>query len=150
MTYLIIFLLKILENTLGTLRLIIVSNGKKLEGAILNFLLAIVWVISTSMVVINNDIFKIFVFALGSLIGSYVGSIIEEKIALGNNMLLVISKKYEQMKNSIADYDSYIVNENILMIMVSRKKRKSIIKIILNIDQNAKIFSESIKQLVFK
>ena len=140
MTYLIIFLLKILENTLGTLRLIIVSNGKKLEGAILNFLLAIVWVISTSMVVINNDIFKIFVFALGSLIGSYVGSIIEEKIALGNNMLLVISKKYEQMKNSIADYDSYIVNENILMIMVSRKKRKSIIKIILNIDQNAKIF----------
>lgn len=150
MTYLIIFLLKILENALGTLRLIIVSNGKKLEGAILNFLLAIVWVISTSMVVINNDIFKIFVFALGSLIGSYVGSIIEEKIALGNNMLLVISKKYEQMKNSIADYDSYIVNENILMIMVSRKKRKSIIKIILNIDQNAKIFSESIKQLVFK
>ncbi len=150
MTYLIIFLLKILENTLGTLRLIIVSNGKKLEGAILNFLLAIVWVISTSMVVINNDVLKIFVFALGSLIGSYVGCIIEEKIALGNNMLLVISKKYEQMKNSIADYDSYIVNENILMIMVSRKKRKSIIKIILNIDQNAKIFSESIKQLVFK
>ncbi len=150
MTYLIIFLLKILENTLGTLRLIIVSNGKKLEGAILNFLLAIVWVISTSMVVINNDIFKIFVFALGSLIGSYVGSIIEEKIALGNNMLLVISKKYEQMKNSITDYDSYIVNENILMIMVSRKKRKAVIKIILNIDHNAKIFSESIKQLVFK
>ncbi len=150
MTYLIIFLLKILENTLGTLRLIIVSNGKKLEGAILNFLLAIVWVISTSMVVINNDIFKIFVFALGSLIGSYVGSIIEEKIALGNNMLLVISKKYEQMKNSITDYDSYIVNENILMIMVSRKKRKAVINIILNIDHNAKIFSESIKQLVFK
>ena len=150
MTYLIIFLLKILENTLGTLRLIIVSNDKKLEGAILNFLLAIVWVISTSMVVINNDIFKIFVFALGSLIGSYVGSIIEEKIALGNNMLLVISKKYEQMKNSITDYDSYIVNENILMIMVSRKKRKAVINIILNIDHNAKIFSESIKQLVFK
>ena len=150
MTYLIIFLLKILENTLGTLRLIIVSNGKKLEGAILNFLLAIVWVISTSMVVINNDIFKIFVFALGSLIGSYVGSIIEEKIALGNNMLLVISKKYEQMKNSITDYDSYIVNENILMIMVSRKKRKAVINIILNIYHNAKIFSESIKQLVFK
>lgn len=82
--------------------------------------------------------------ALGSLIGSYVGSIIEEKIALDNNMLLVISKKYEQMKNSITDYDSYIVNENILMIMVSRKKRKAVINIILNIDHNAKIFSESI------
>ena len=150
MTYIIIFILKILENTLGTLRLIIVSNGKKIEGAVLNFLLAIVWVISTSMVVINNDIFKILVFALGSLIGSYTGSIIEEKIALGNNMLLVISKNFERIKKDIDDYDNYIVNNNILMIIVPRKKRKDVIDIILNIDSNAKIFSESVKQLVFK
>lgn len=150
MTYIIIFILKILENALGTLRLIIVSNGKKLEGAILNFLLAIVWVISTSMVVINNDILKILVFALGSLIGSYIGSLIEEKIALGNNMLLVVSKKFEQIKNNIVDYDSYVINKNILIIMVSRKKRKSVIDMVLKIDNNAKIFSESIKQLVFK
>ncbi len=150
MTYIIIFILKILENALGTLRLIIVSNGKKLEGAILNFLLAIVWVISTSMVVINNDILKILVFALGSLIGSYIGSLIEEKIALGNNMLLVVSKKFEQIKNNIVDYDSYVINKNILIIMVSRKKRKSVIDVVLKIDNNAKIFSESIKQLVFK
>ena len=150
MTYIIIFILKILENALGTLRLIIVSNGKKLEGAILNFLLAIVWVISTSMVVINNDILKILVFALGSLIGSYIGSLIEEKIALGNNILFVVSKKFEQIKNNIVDYDSYVINKNILIIMVSRKKRKSVIDVVLKIDNNAKIFSESIKQLVFK
>ena len=97
MLYIIIFILKILENALGTLRLIIVSNGKKVEGAVLNFLLSVVWVISTSMVVIDNNIYKILVFAFGSLIGSYVGSVLEEKIALGNNMLFIISKKYEQI-----------------------------------------------------
>ena len=102
------------------------------------------------MVVINNDILKILVFALGSLIGSYIGSLIEEKIALGNNMLLVVSKKFEQIKNNIVDYDSYVINKNILIIMVSRKKRKSVIDMVLKIDNNAKIFSESIKQLVFK
>lgn len=75
MVYIIIFILKILENALGTLRLIIVSNGKKVEGAVLNFLLSVVWVISTSMVVIDNNIYKILVFAFGSLIGSYVGSV---------------------------------------------------------------------------
>ena len=152
MTYLIIFLLKILENTLGTLRLIIVSNGKKLEGAILNFLLAIVWVISTSMVVIDNNIYKVLVFAFGSLIGSYCGSILEEKIALGNNMLFIVSKKHKLIKEKLKDldYDNYYINDNILIIMTPRKKRKEVINLILKIDNKAKIISESAKQLVFK
>lgn len=152
MLYLAIFILKILENALGTLRLIIVSNGKKLEGAILNFILAITWIISTSLVVIDNDIYKILVFAFGSFIGSYVGSLLEEKIALGNNMLFIISKKYSEIKNNLDNlkFDNYIVNEDILIIMVARKKRKELIDEILKIDNKAKIISESAKQLVFK
>ncbi len=152
MLYLAIFILKILENALGTLRLIIVSNGKKLEGAILNFILAITWIISTSLVVIDNDIYKILVFAFGSFIGSYVGSLLEEKIALGNNMLFVISKKYNQIKNNLDNlkFDNYVINKDMLIIMVSRKKRKELIDKILKIDNKAKIISESAKQLVFK
>lgn len=152
MLYLAIFILKILENALGTLRLIIVSNGKKLEGAILNFILAITWIISTSLVVIDNDIYKILVFAFGSFIGSYVGSLLEEKIALGNNMLFVISKKYNQIKNNLDNlkFDNYVINKDMLIIMVSRKKRKELIDKILKIDNKTKIISESAKQLVFK
>lgn len=149
MIYIIIFILKILENALGTLRLIIVSNGKKIEGAILNFLLSVVWVMSTSMVVIDNNIYKILVFAFGSLIGSYLGSVLEEKIALGNNMLLVVSKKINSIQKEL-NCDTYPINKNILVIMTSRKKRKEVIDLILNIDNQAKIISESAKQLVFK
>lgn len=149
MIYIIIFILKILENALGTLRLIIVSNGKKIEGAILNFLLSVVWVMSTSMVVIDNNIYKILVFAFGSLIGSYLGSVLEEKIALGNNMLLVVSKKINSIQKEL-NWDTYPINKNILVIMTSRKKRKEVIDLILNIDNQAKIISESAKQLVFK
>ena len=149
MIYIIIFILKILENALGTLRLIIVSNGKKIEGAILNFLLSVVWVMSTSMVVIDNNIYKILVFAFGSLIGSYLGSVLEEKIALGNNMLLVVSKKINSIQKEL-NCDTYPINKEILVIMTSRKKRKEVIDLILNIDNQAKIISESAKQLVFK
>ena len=152
MIYIIIFLLKILENTLGTLRLIIVSNGKKIEGATLNFMLAIVWVISTSMVVVDNNIYKILVFAFGSLIGSYIGSILEEKIALGNNMLFIVSKKNNLIKEKLKnlDYDNYSITDDILMIMTPRKKRKEVIDLILKIDKQVKIISETAKQLVFK
>ena len=152
MLYIIIFILKILENALGTLRLIIVSNGKKIEGAILNFMLSLVWVISTSMVVIDNNIYKILVFAFGSLIGSYIGSVLEEKIALGNNMLFVVSKKNDLIKEKLKDlnYDNYKITDGILIIMTSRKKRKEVIDLILKIDKEAKIISETAKQLVFK
>ena len=127
--------------------MIIVSNGKKLEGAILNFILSFAWIISTSLVVLNNNIYKILIFAIGSLIGSYMGSILEEKIALGNNMLFVISKKYKKISKL---ENTYLINKDILMIMVKRKKRKEIIDKILNIDNKAIIISESAKQLVFK
>lgn len=147
MIYLFIFICKILENSIGTLRLIIVSNGKKLEGAILNFILSLIWIISTSLVVLNNNIYKILIFAIGSLIGSYIGSLLEEKIALGNNMLFVVSKKYKKIKNI---ENTYLINKDILMIMVKRKRRKEIIDKILNIDNKAIIISESAKQLVFK
>ena len=152
MVYIIIFILKILENALGTLRLIIVSNGKKVEGAVLNFLLSVVWVISTSMVVIDNNIYKILVFAFGSLIGSYVGSVLEEKIALGNNMLFIISKKYDQIKNKLnnSKINCYLISKDIVIVMTSRKKRKEVIDLILSIDNQAEIISESAKQLVFK
>ena len=147
MIYLFIFICKILENSIATLRLIIVSNGKKIEGAILNFILSFIWIISTSLVVLNNNIYKVLIFAIGSLIGSYVGSILEEKIALGNNMLFVVSKKYKKLKDI---ENTYLINKDILMIMVKRKKRKEIIDRILTIDDKAIIISESAKQLVFK
>lgn len=152
MVYIIIFILKILENALGTLRLIIVSNGKKVEGAVLNFLLSVVWVISTSMVVIDNNIYKILVFAFGSLIGSYVGSVLEEKIALGNNMLFIISKKYDKIKNKLnnSKINCYLISKDIVIVMTSRKKRKKVIDLILSIDNQAEIISESAKQLVLK
>lgn len=147
MVYLFIFICKLLENSIATLRLIIVSNGKKIEGAILNFILSFIWIISTSLVVLNNNIYKILIFAIGSLIGSYIGSILEEKIALGNNMLFIISKKYKKISKL---ENTYLINKDILMIMVKRKKRKELIDEILNIDHNAIIISESAKQLVFK
>ena len=62
-------------------------------------------------------------------------------------MLFVISKKYKKISKL---ENTYLINKDILMIMVKRKKRKEIIDKILNIDNKAIIISESAKQLVFK
>ena len=63
--YIIIFLSKVVENMLATLRIIVVANGKKLLGAILQGLVALVWVCITGVVVTNilENPFKIIAFA---------------------------------------------------------------------------------------
>lgn len=80
--YFLIFIFKIIENTLSTLRLILVSKGKKKIGALLQGFVALVWILSISITIVdlNKDLFKVFFFVTGSIIGSYLGSLIEEKM----------------------------------------------------------------------
>ncbi len=93
--YFIIFISKTIELALGTLRIIVIANGRKIFGAILQGVIAIVWMCITGVVIVNitKDPFKILAFALGSAFGSYVGSMIEEKMAIGSNMLIIVIKK---------------------------------------------------------
>ena len=79
--YIGIFISKVLELTLSTLRLILVTKGKKKTGALLQGIVALIWILVTGVVIIDikKDLFKIVFFILGSTVGSYLGSLIEEK-----------------------------------------------------------------------
>lgn len=154
--YLAIFFCKIIENAIGTLRLIVVSNGKKKLGAILQGIVAIVWVLGTGIVIvdINKDIFKIVIFVIGSIVGSYLGSIIEEKIALGSNMLICITKeKFENIiKNKLTNYKTTTLCEknnkySILLIVLKRKEITKISKTLKEIDKEIIIISEKAKTI---
>lgn len=158
MTYLLIFIMKVIENALATLRVIIVSNGKKLIGAILSLLMSIIWVISTSLVVQNfTNLFSIVAFSLGCFAGSYLGSLMEGKLAIGSNMLITIIKPnlgniiQNELKNN--NYKSYLLNgnsEDILLVLVKRKQRSKVLDIIYGLDDKAEIISEVAHKLVYK
>lgn len=81
MIYIIIFIFKLIENTLSTIRIIVINQGKKILGAILQGIVTLVWAISAGLTIIDfkKDYVKIFVFCLGAFIGSLLGSYIEEK-----------------------------------------------------------------------
>ena len=154
--YILIFVSKVLENALSTLRLIVVANGKKQIGAILNFIISIVWVITTGYVVVDvlKDPFKTFIFALGSYFGSLVGSIMEEKIAMGSCMITVVTEEDigECMVKSLKEKEFPVTTlkgkgndrfRKVLMIMIKRKKQKEAISIIKKCDKEALIIIES-------
>lgn len=152
--YLSILLLKVVENTLATLRLIIVANGKKKLGSVLQGLVTISWIYSAKFTIVNldKDLLKIFFFVVGSIIGSYLGSRLEERIALGSNSLMcIVNKKYES--NIIKNLNNYKITRlscmdkdySILLIVTKRKFINNICKIIKGIDSNCIIIVEKAK-----
>ncbi|MFA7689025.1 MAG: DUF5698 domain-containing protein, partial [Bacilli bacterium] len=92
--YLFIFIAKVIEVALSTLRVIILNNGKKLLGSILLFIIIIIWLIVAGMVVVNisEDPISMVIYALGNAVGSFLGSWLEEKLALGDNVVMAISE----------------------------------------------------------
>ena len=149
-----VFIAKILENALATLRLIVVSNGKKKLGAILNGVIALIWVISTGLVIVDlkKDLLRVIFFILGSIIGSYIGSIIEEKLALGDNLITVVIDKNktdyitENLKNNgygVTILDAIGNEKQILLIFTSRKRIQQVVKKIKTFDNNAMIMSSN-------
>lgn len=154
--YTLILVSKIIENALATLRLIVVANGKKKLGAFLQGIIALVWVFTTGLVIIDidKDWMKIVFFCIGSIVGSYLGSIIEEKIALGNVMLIcVVKEKYEKnVKEKLNKYQITTIcekdnNYSVLLILLKRKEINKISKIIKQIDSNAILISEKAKTI---
>ncbi len=154
--YILIFLSKVFENMLATLRIILIANGKKKLGALLQGLVALVWICVTGVVVTNilKDPFKIIAFVLGSIAGSYLGSILEEKIALGNKLLtIIVNNNYHEIITKKIRENNFAVtttlgkgkdNEKaILFTLIPRKSIKSIIKIVKSIDVDALVISEN-------
>lgn len=154
--YISIFVFKIIEDALATLRLIVVSNGKKKLGAILQFVVTLIWIILTGTVLmgLQKDIFKAIAFAFGALFGSYLGSVLEEKMALGTNVFMVevnndkANNLIKVLKNEnfrISKIKSGNDGKIILMITGARKQTNKVVSIIQKVDDKAIILSEKVK-----
>lgn len=154
--YFVIFFSKVIEYALSTLRLIIVANGKKGLGAFLQGIICLIWVVVTGAVVTDvlEDPMKIVMFSLGSAVGSWLGSYLEEKLAIGNIMLTIIvdNELEEKMTEAIRDNGFAVTSmtangkdktRTVLMIMVPRKKRRKVVSIIKAIDKEVMIISEN-------
>jgi len=78
---------------MGTMRTILIIRGRRGIAAISAFFEIIIWVLAVSRVITQlNDWYLIIAFALGFASGNFVGSFIEEKIALGYSFAYVVPK----------------------------------------------------------
>ena len=91
---LLIFLSRVGDVTIGTIRIIFVSKGKKYLAPILGFFEVFIWILAISRIMQNLDNYINYVaYAGGFAAGNYVGMLLEEKIAMGVMIVRVITQK---------------------------------------------------------
>ena len=83
---------RLVEVSIGTLRVILMNKGYKAISTILAFIEVLIWINVVSIVLegINDNYFKVVIYSLGYALGVYFGSIIECKVALGNILIQAI------------------------------------------------------------
>lgn len=147
-----IFFAKIVEVTMGTLRIILINKGYRKQGVILSFIEIVLWVFVASRVIngITEAPIKGIVYSLGFSAGVYTGSRIESWLAFGRVLVQIITSgsNGDELTNTLRKegYGVTTINAHgkdderlVLMVYTDRKKKAQVIKRIQSIDSKAMI-----------
>jgi uncharacterized protein YebE (UPF0316 family) len=142
---LIIFLARICDVSLGTLRIVFVSRGKKNIAPVLGFFEIFIWIVVISQILKNVDsIVGYLAYAGGYAAGNYIGMRIEERIALGTQLIIVFSARdilpLQQRLNAagfgttVVEGDGSSGKVKILYTVIGRKTFEQARKILVEFD----------------
>lgn len=155
---LVIFVLRIGDMALDTIRVLFVVRGKKQLAWILGFFQALIFVVAISSVLANaNSWLNILGYAAGFATGNVVGMLIEERMALGHIHLSIYSSTRGAAVAEALRKDGYAVTEisgrgkdgtvTVLQCSVLRKMVDSVETIVLEQDPNAFITTADVRQV---
>jgi uncharacterized protein YebE (UPF0316 family) len=89
---LLIFLLRVADMSLDTIRVLFVVRGKKAITWVLGFFQSLIFVIAISSVLTELDnILNVIGYATGFATGNLVGMLIEQRLAIGHILVTIIS-----------------------------------------------------------
>jgi len=91
---LLIFAARVVDVTLGTLRIIFTSRGMRNLAPVLGFVETFIWIVAVSSIVKHAQNVVAFVgYASGFATGTYVGMLIENRLAVGTLTIRAIIRR---------------------------------------------------------
>ncbi len=153
-----IFIARLINQTLDTVRFMMTIRGRKLTAWIMGFLETAIFIITLSAVFSNlNNILYIVAYAAGFATGNTAGMMVEERLAIGHMNLRIISSKRGSAIAEKLRKEGYGVTEipargkagtvSLLNVSVLRKQVKDVHKLVQKVDKSAFITSEEMRPL---
>lgn len=151
-----IFLARILDVSIGTVRSVLSVKGHKYQAAVLAFFEVLIWFfVAREALNIPFSLIVPLAYSLGYATGTFIGGLLSDLIIKDNLMLLVITKRlsitYYLEKNGIR-YSSLSLNNSyddykrlLLVIYLDNKKRSYIVNKVKNYDKEAIITYTNMK-----
>ena len=91
---LLILVARIIDVTLGTIRLIFVSKGEKVLSAVVGFFEILIWLIAITRIMDNlTNVYAYLAYSVGFALGNYIGIVVEQKILIGKVIVRVTTSK---------------------------------------------------------
>jgi len=158
--YIIIFVAKIIEVTIGVLRMVLITKGERKLATVIAFFEIVIWllVVSTVLVDITEDPFKVLAYAAGFAFGQMFGSLLEDKIALGNIRVEIIADEDIGIKlaNHLRDNKFGVTTieasgmthkKMIIFLYAARKQMKNILNLCNEVSKDLVITVDDIRPL---
>lgn len=89
-----IFVARIMDQTIGTMRLIFLAKGMKFIAPFLGFFEVIIWLLAIGQIMQHmGNWISYIAYGAGFATGNYIGMLLEEKLSLGTVIIRVILSK---------------------------------------------------------
>lgn len=136
-----IFFARILDVSIGTLRIMFVSKGYRGKATVLGFFEVLIWIIIVAQIFQNLDNWMNYVaFAGGFAAGNYVGMLIEERMKMGTQIFRIITNMessilFEKLKESgfrvtVIDGEGTMGPVKVIFTIARRKRWKELAELI--------------------
>lgn len=110
---LLIFFARILDVSIGTMRLIFVSKGMKILAPILGFFEVTIWLLAIGQIMQHLDNALCYIaYGLGFAMGNYLGIVLEEKMSIGTVLIRVIPQKDTTLLSKLLRESGFGVTES--------------------------------------
>ena len=159
---LIVCFAKILEISVQSVKTVFMVKGQRIQAAFLGFLECVIWglVIASIIDTLGDNYLMLFFYCLGYSTGMYIGSVLENKIALGTSsiQLMVKSDKVEKVIEYLNNSNRGFTVLNgkgskeamsVVMIVLPRKEVKAVISDIRKLcDKEVFVVSSEVSKFV--
>ena len=156
-----IFVVKILEVSLNTIVTILTIKNKKIIATILGFINVMIWfiIIKEALSSNNNSLWLALSFASGHAIGTFLGTILSDKLINYKILMqVIVDEEYDDKideirRNGYAISKISCTGKNnskkiMLFIELDSKKSSKLQEIIKNIDNNAFIIINETRHVI--
>ncbi|QGY46101.1 DUF2179 domain-containing protein [Maribellus comscasis] len=153
-----IFIARIADVTLDTLRIVFITKGNKIIAPILGFFQILIWLVAITRIMKDLDNITYYLaYAGGFATGNYIGLILEEKFALGIQMIRIVTQKdasslisnlYEKgLHSTSVEAKSNQGKVHVIYLIVQRKMIQNIISLTNQYNPNAFYSIEDIRSV---